>query len=134
MMASTTAIAAACRVPISPGMRYAVHDSASTKGTHFSAVSWLLSGLASPLITRRDERQQDDDADDGDHPVQRARLRARGVEEDGRLGLHRCTARRRDRLVKIKPIGRVRITKPAAIRKKMGNSSEMLNSSMLRIV
>jgi hypothetical protein len=41
--ASTTEMAAALRVPITPGIRYSVHTSALRNGFHFAAVSWPFS-------------------------------------------------------------------------------------------
>ena len=56
MMARTTLIAAACRVPMKPGIRYAVQDSAFEERQPTSpAVSWLFSGFASPRITSSEE-------------------------------------------------------------------------------
>ena len=52
-------MAAARRVAMMPGMKYAVHDSGSRNGSHFSAVNWSFSGWDRP---RDDpEQQQQDD-------------------------------------------------------------------------
>lgn len=71
--------------------------------------------------TTDDQIQQAEDdqtADHGDDPVASPCLRAGGVEQDS-LNTHRCTIRRRDRRVKKRPVGRVKITKQAAIRTKI---------------
>ena len=63
--------------------------------------------------------EQEQAADHGEDPVSDAGLRPGHVEQDGGRGTHRATASRFDSQVNSTPIGRVRMTKPAAMMKKM---------------
>ena len=61
MRASTTETAAAQQSRDDAGqMKYAVHDSGSRNGSHFSAVNWLFSGLGQAAVDEPEQQQQDD--------------------------------------------------------------------------
>ena len=108
--------AAAFSVPTARGSGTRSTISACRNGDHLAAVSWSLSPACAS--TTRPATASTSRADPATIRLPAAGPRARGVEEDGCCA-HRCTASRRDRQVKTSPIGRVRMTKPAAMMTKI---------------